>query len=49
MRSRLELFSVIQAYRHRGHTNAKLDPLEISEAISSEDLNLIIMAYHREI
>jgi len=36
----IRVIQLIQAYRHRGHTNAKLDPLEISEAISSEDLNL---------
>lgn len=36
----IRVIQLIQAYRHRGHTHAKLDPLEISESIFSEDLNL---------
>jgi 2-oxoglutarate dehydrogenase E1 component len=34
----IKVIQLIQAYRHRGHTKANLDPLGISEIIPSEDL-----------
>ena len=36
----IKVIQLIQAYRHRGHTKANLDPLGISEIIPSEDLAL---------
>ena len=36
----IKVIQLIQAYRHRGHTKANLDPLGISEVIPSEDLSL---------
>jgi 2-oxoglutarate dehydrogenase E1 component len=36
----IKVIQLIQAYRHRGHTKANLDPLGLSEVVPAEDLTL---------